>query len=693
MNCGFLKSSRTVLLLSAAVITFAGLRQLTNQVLVITPAPPVVDAGPAKVIAFPAKDLTLFGHANPNNDPLTVRWTLTNGPAPVRFSAPWGLATTVTFTTTGTYTFQLAVSDGTFNATGSTTVTVNPASSQTEFYVDPTYTGSVETGAAATPWKTLIETDPSSSGRWATINAALAAGPVIIYFSARNAGTDSAEEIVGSIRVRRTDRSTNRLTLDGMSRYNTNDANPSWVDYAGANRMRIRVTSGCCFSIGWFSSLSGDGKLDYVTLRGFEVTGSSARITWGGSYSVLEYIWSHDVTTLGATIQFDAAVTDYPACADLGKSHDITIRNVLVERGIGEGIYIAGTYLETDHGGCPATGNNHSDILIEGNTVRDPGINGGEGDALDLKAGLLNVTVRNNIFLNPHGSGDGITMLGTFGSVDSNYLIEGNVIVNAPEYGGLTIQSAHGITIRNNVIYNSAGGAILFSGDSAYSNREVEIYNNTLYNNGSGIGIDHVDRIIIKNNLIFGNSSPGNYSSSSNITSDYNLWAPNSARWSEGTHSIIQMSTSGITADPARGDFHLTVGSRAIAKGVALNATGFATDIDGNPRPQGAAWAIGAYQFPFSVLPVITAITANVNTIGARITWTTDEPSDSLAIYGPTPSYGQNTPLDIALVTSHAVNFSGLSSGTTYHFRVKSRNAAGNLATSQDLTFTTLSAP
>ena len=82
----------------------------------------------------------------------------------------------------------------------------------------------------------------------------------------------------------------------------------------------------------------------------------------------------------------------------------------------------------------------------------------------------------------------------------------------------------------------------------------------------------------------------------------------------------------------ARGDFHLTVGSRAIAKGVALNATGFATDIDGNPRPQGAAWAIGAYQFPFSVLPVITAITANVNTIGARITWTTDEPSDSLAI-------------------------------------------------------------
>src|SRR5439155_6498500 len=106
----------------------------------------------------------------------------------------------------------------------------------------PSDTGSVETGAAATPGQALIEADPSSSGRWGTMNSALAAGPVIIYFSARNAGTDSAEEIAGSIRVRRTDMSTNRLTLDGMSRYNTNDANPSWVDYAGANRMRIRVT-------------------------------------------------------------------------------------------------------------------------------------------------------------------------------------------------------------------------------------------------------------------------------------------------------------------------------------------------------------------------------------------------------------------------------------------------------------------
>src|SRR4029453_9774503 len=89
-------------------------------------APPVVDTETSRVLAFPAKDLTLFGHAtDPEKDPLTVTWTMTSGPAAVKFSAPWALATTVTLSTPGTYTFQLAVNDGTSNVTKSVTVTVN----------------------------------------------------------------------------------------------------------------------------------------------------------------------------------------------------------------------------------------------------------------------------------------------------------------------------------------------------------------------------------------------------------------------------------------------------------------------------------------------------------------------------------------------------------------------------------------
>ena len=43
------------------------------------------------------------------------------------------------------------------------------------------------------------------------------------------------------------------------------------------------------------------------------------------------------------------------------------------------------------------------------------------------------------------------------------------------------------------------------------------------------------------------------------------------------------------------------------------------------------------------------------------------------------------------MVTSHSASLSGLAANTLYHYRVKSRDAAGNLATSGDFTFTTAS--
>src|SRR5207244_3234657 len=68
----------------------------------------------------------------------------------------------------------------------------------------------------------------------------------------------------------------------------------------------------------------------------------------------------------------------------------------------------------------------------------------------------------------------------------------------------------------------------------------------------------------------------------------------------------------------------------------------------------------------------------------ATVVWTTDEPADSQVEYGPTTAYGTTTTLDPSRTTSHAVPISGLTPGTYYHYRVKSRDAAGNLATSAD---------
>jgi hypothetical protein len=88
--------------------------------------------------------------------------------------------------------------------------------------------------------------------------------------------------------------------------------------------------------------------------------------------------------------------------------------------------------------------------------------------------------------------------------------------------------------------------------------------------------------------------------------------------------------------------------------------------------------------------PAFSAVTAsNITTSSATITWTTSEDADSQVEYGPTTSYGSSTTLKPAMVTSHSVPLNGLSPSTTYHYRVKSRDEAGNLGTSADFTFTT----
>lgn len=91
--------------------------------------------------------------------------------------------------------------------------------------------------------------------------------------------------------------------------------------------------------------------------------------------------------------------------------------------------------------------------------------------------------------------------------------------------------------------------------------------------------------------------------------------------------------------------------------------------------------------------PVISSVSASAGSTGATITWTTNETADSQVEYGTTTGYGSLTTLDPTLVLLHSVSLTGLTASTGYHYRVKSKDAAGNLATSSDFTFTTSAAP
>ena len=90
------------------------------------------------------------------------------------------------------------------------------------------------------------------------------------------------------------------------------------------------------------------------------------------------------------------------------------------------------------------------------------------------------------------------------------------------------------------------------------------------------------------------------------------------------------------------------------------------------------------------VPPSISNVRAeNVRGTHAQIKWDTDEESTSQAEYGMTIGYGTTTTEDMARVTSHTVQLTGLRPFTTYHYRVRSFDAARNVAESSDFAFTT----
>jgi hypothetical protein len=90
-----------------------------------------------------------------------------------------------------------------------------------------------------------------------------------------------------------------------------------------------------------------------------------------------------------------------------------------------------------------------------------------------------------------------------------------------------------------------------------------------------------------------------------------------------------------------------------------------------------------------SPLLIITSVQSlNVTSTGATISWNTNKPADSQVEYGPTTGYG-NVMSVMSMDTNHSLTLVGLAANTTYNYRVKSKDDAGNPSASGNQTFTT----
>lgn len=135
----------------------------------------------------------------------------------------------------------------------------------------------------------------------------------------------------------------------------------------------------------------------------------------------------------------------------------------------------------------------------------------------------------------------------------------------------------------------------------------------------------------------------------------------------------IKIATDGVSTFTVSADGAVTSGPNEVA-GSGLPRTIALDDVAG----------------PSDTTPPVisnvqaTAITAS----GATITWSTDEPADSVVEYGLTTSYGSSVS-NTTDVTNHSLPLTGLTGNTLYHYRVKSTDAAGNMTASADHSFQT----
>jgi hypothetical protein len=136
--------------------------------------------------------------------------------------------------------------------------------------------------------------------------------------------------------------------------------------------------------------------------------------------------------------------------------------------------------------------------------------------------------------------------------------------------------------------------------------------------------------------------------------------------------TVHQIQLSGLSPDSV---YYLRVKSADAAGNLATSSTSTFTTL--------AA--------PDTTAPKISGVTAlNISTTSATIAWQTDEDSGSVVFFGTTASYGLSAGANTPAVKSHQVPLTNLAANTTYHFRVRSQDNAGNLAVSNDLTFKTL---
>ncbi|WP_135550227.1 fibronectin type III domain-containing protein [Paenibacillus cymbidii] len=425
-----------------------------------------------------------------------------------------------------------------------------------------------------------------------------------------------------------------------------------------------------------------------------------------------------NITIQGATSNYNDTVVKGPGIANTSldinfKMYDsdyVTFKNMTIQDSNFHAIQVndGSNYFHADNlktwdngeGGFKTTfsltsGRGYSDFGVIENSAIGYTVSGVQSvvEGIDIIAGRGWIVRGNRIENTKTASGNG--GYGVFAKANSiDTIIEDNVLVNnfiAISFGGggsaLTIfrnqdttYEHRGGIIRNNVVYGTLDAGIYLN-----KAKDFKIANNTIMNTGSGVGAIEPRYAQttgeIRNNLMTGAvklREGGTATQSNNITGANSSWLVN----------------------PSGGDFHLHPYNGLDARDAGMTLADVPADIDGQARPYGSAYDVGADEFvPAETIPPATVANLTAGSATARsfvLTW--NAPGDDGNVgtayqydirYANAPITEANwstaqkiesVPLPKVAGTSQSFTVSGPTAGATIYAAMKTADDQGNLS-------------
>lgn len=342
---------------------------------------------------------------------------------------------------------------------------------------------------------------------------------------------------------------------------------------------------------------------NYVTIKGFEITDTpdDTREGWGifvnASYCQIENNYIYYATHGGINLYVEA--NNYAQIKSCTISGNRLYRNAMA------GMIVTGRNHTITNNEIWGTIQHHPKMAVQPAWLDADGIHFHGSGHVFRGNYIHDITFADAENVDPH-----IDCFQTFVSAPlkeaaSNILFEQNTcdnvqVQNAEEVGkGFMLQGASNITIRNNLI-KSYTGVNANSGTNG-----LVIINNTFVSDPSlptayypiGIVMRNLTGATVYNNLFY--NLPGHIiylESVQSLSSGRNLAYRDDGKalWTTNTYSPQNdlWNVNPLLVSPT--DYHLSTGSPAIDAGAKVTLV---NDFEGNVRPNGAGFDIGAYEF------------------------------------------------------------------------------------------------